>query len=271
MPQLHYHPRNLPYGKKTSASWVVQPPGAPRRKLVIFVHGFGGDATGTWVDFPVLLSESPKGKNCDAIFYGYDGLRTRAVISALELLAAMDAICKYPVATVNTTLPLSAPKRDAAFEWDDILIVAHSLGAVVTRQMLVFAHERGDAWAKKVRLLFFAPAHMGADVLKLAAEALTGLPGWLPATAKYLYQVLQDLEPNSQMLQHLASEVQRVLPAAPNLKARIVLAGNDKVVSPVPFAGDHQPPDFIPNRSHTQVCKPSTAFLDPLQLVENFL
>lgn len=271
MTQHHYHPRPLPYGNKTSALWAVQPATAPNRKLVIFIHGFGGEATGTWVDFPVLLSSSQKGKHCDAIFYGYDGLKTRAVISALELLTAMNAICGYPVATINTTLPPSAPAREATFDWDDVLIVAHSLGAVVSRQMLLFAHERGDAWASKVRFLFFAPAHMGADVLKLAAEALTGLPGWLPAVAKYRYQVLQDLEPNSQMLTHLAAEVQRLLPAAPNLKARIVLAANDKVVSPVPFAGDYQPPAFIPQRSHTQVCKPSSNFLDPLHLLENVL
>jgi hypothetical protein len=113
---------------------------------------------------------------------------------------------------------------------------------------------------------------MGADVLKLAAEALTGLPGWLPAVFKYRYQVLQDLEPNSQMLMQLYSEVQQALPQRPNLAAQaVVLAGNDTVVSPLPFVGDPQPPKYLQNRSHTEVSKSTSTFLDPLQLVESVL
>lgn len=267
MAQHHYHPRELPYGKTTSALWAVK----PSRKLVIFVHGFGGAATATWIQFPILLAESKKGRQCDVIFYGYDGLKTRAFISALELLAALKEICADAVTTVNDSLPQSAPQRDATFGWDDIVIVAHSLGAVVSRQMLLLAIKEGHAWASKVRLLFFAPAHMGADVLRLAGEALTGLPGWVPALAKYRYQVLQDLEPGSQMLQYLHAEVQQALPAAPNLAARVILAGKDKVVSPVPFAGDVQPPAFIPGCSHTEVCKPTAAFRLPLQILESML
>ena len=267
MAQHHYHPRDLPYGKTTSALWAVN----PSRKLVIFVHGFGGAATATWIQFPILLADSKKGRQCDVIFYGYDGLKTRAVISALELLEALKQICAAPVTAVNNSLPQSAPPRDPAFDWDDIVVVAHSLGAVVSRQMLLFAIKGGHAWASKVRLLFFAPAHMGADVLRLAGEALTGLPGWVPALVKVRYQVLQDLEPGSQMLQHLRDEVQQALPAAPNLAARVILAGNDKVVSPVPFAGDVQPPGYIPDCSHTEVCKPTAAFRVPLQILESML
>ena len=267
MDQHHYHPRELPWGRRTSAFWAFVPNG----QLVVFVHGFGGASTGTWTEFPILLSSSPKARRCDAIFYGYDGLKTRAVISALELVDALTAIASNPPATVNNSLPPSAKPRDPGFQWNDIIVVAHSLGAVVTRQALLFAHKRGDAWAKKVRLVFFAPAHTGADVLRLAGEALTGLVTWLPAVAKHRYSVLIDLEPGSQMLTFLQSEVQQNLVNAPNLAAQVILAGNDKVVSPVPFAGDPQPPKYLPNRSHTDVCKPNAAFRDPLTLLEQLL
>lgn len=242
------------------------------QKLVMFVHGFAGTATGTWLQFPGLLPVTQKGRNRDFVFYGYDGLRTRATVSAVELLAFLNDLFTKTAQIVNGSLPAGVPRRPANFTYTDVLVVAHSLGAVVSRQALLFAHKRGDAWAGKTRLVFFAPAHMGADVLRLVGEALTGLPGLIPAAFKYRYQVLQDLEPNSQMLQFLRDEVQQALPAAPYLAARaVIIAGNDKVVSPVPFVGDPQPPQLIPNRSHTGVCKPTAGFIDPLTAVENLL
>jgi hypothetical protein len=270
MAQHHYHPRDLSFGTKTSALWAFK----PNRKLLIFVHGFGGTSTGTWLEFPGLLPASSKMQNTDIVFYGYDGKKTRAYISAVELLDVLDRLATTGAGIVNATLPMGAKLRKSGFNWDEIVIAAHSLGAVVSRQTLLMAHKRGDAWAPKVKLIFFAPAHSGADVLVLAGEALTGLAGLIPVLVKSRYRVLLDLEPKSDMLEQLRKEVEAALPKAPYLAAKAVfLAGNDKVVSPLPFvSNDPNPPTHLfPKRSHTEICKPSNAFLDPLTVLEGVL
>src|SRR5688500_13432064 len=166
MAQFHLDSGELDRDTGTTALWAVN----PNRTLLVFVHGFGGSATGTWVAFPELLDVSSKARHCDCVFYGYDGFRTRAYVSALKLLAFLDRLCTDTANTINATLPSVAPKRAADFAYDKIIIVAHSLGAIVSRQALVSAHKSGAAWAAKVDLVFFAPAHSGADLLLLAGE-----------------------------------------------------------------------------------------------------
>jgi pimeloyl-ACP methyl ester carboxylesterase len=268
MAQHHYHPQELSFGKKTSALWAR----TPNRRLILFVHGFGGTSTGTWLEFPGLLPASEKARNADIIFYGYDGLKTRAYVSAVELLDVLNRLATTGAGIVNATLPIGAGARPAAFAWDEITIIAHSLGCVVSRLALVLAHRRGDAWVKNVRLIFFAPAHSGANVLKLASEALTGIPGLMPL-AKFRYKVLQDLEPPSETLKYLREEVQKALPAATYLSAKAVfLAGDDSVVDPLPCGGGTSPPTFLfAKRSHIEICKPSAAFPDPLTVLEEVL
>src|SRR5215217_7502595 len=38
---------------------------------IVFLHGFGGSATGTWEQFPTLLATLPEAANTDVFFLGY--------------------------------------------------------------------------------------------------------------------------------------------------------------------------------------------------------
>jgi pimeloyl-ACP methyl ester carboxylesterase len=270
MGQYHYHPVELDHDHKTTAFWAEK----PNRTLLVFVHGFGGSATETWVDFPSLLSLSEKARRCDCIFYGYDGLRTRAFVSALMLLDFLDRVCTDPATFINATLP-GEPPRPATFAFDRIVVVAHSLGAIVSRQALVSAHKAPKPWAKNVELVFFAPAHSGSDLPTLVGEVLTGIPYVKVAApgGKAYAQVLIDLDPKSQLLAKLKDAVKSALPNAPNVAAkRVILAENDRVIDPSPFIPeDPDPPVLFYGRGHVDVCKPDAKFRRPLMELEALL
>src|SRR5262245_15816091 len=52
------------------------------RRAIVFVHGFGGTAIPTWLNFPALLNGDPDTCKWDFIFFEYDGLQTAADESA---------------------------------------------------------------------------------------------------------------------------------------------------------------------------------------------
>ena len=47
-----------------------QDPG--NKACVIFIHGFQGDPTATWADFPKLLTEDPALDGWDVLSFGYE-------------------------------------------------------------------------------------------------------------------------------------------------------------------------------------------------------
>lgn len=272
--QTHWSPVDLKLGKKSRAHWAVNPDG----RVAFFVHGFGGSAVGTWAQFPSLLQAEPKCAGCDLIFYGYDGLRTRSRISALDLLQFLDAFLCKPATIINPTLDWTS-QRPRTFSYSKAVIVAHSLGAVVSRTALLEAGTNAPAgsprraWLDKTRLVLFAPAHLGADLIGLASSFLSAILLPLPPVLRFRFQVLLDLEPGSQTLQQLLADTHAVLAngnSPEHVASKVVLGGKDTVVSPNRFALDPTPTVFQ-GKSHTKVCKPDPNFLEPISEVASAL
>lgn len=180
-------------------------------------------------------------------------------------------------------MPRGAAARPTDFQYGQVLICAHSLGAVIARRALLDIALQDPPWRDRlsaVRLQFFAPAHKGALIIKLAEEGLAAISvplafakinGKLAAVGlKSRYQVLQDLEPGSQTLTDLEAETRRLLDQDPQahayLRAHVVHARRDHVVAQGQFARDHRP-DFIDGKGHIEVCKPELGFLQPLETV----
>jgi pimeloyl-ACP methyl ester carboxylesterase len=273
MATAHYLPKRLPYGDGTKAYLAKNPNG----KVVVFVHGFYGHAINTWTDFQsLLLAESdPRCQGCDFIFYGYDGVYTPAANSAALLQQFLKVLLTTPGAVLNP-LVLPAARRPAAFQYADALIVAHSLGAVVSRRAVVDGHRAGDAWVKMVRLAFFAPAHMGANVIELVSEALTSLPyigGILAPFIKHKAAVLNDLQAGSPTLNLLLQDVQQELAKgpAPHLLAKVWSAEWENVVNVARFPPDPSVATVIRRRRHVNVCKPTSRDLQAVQEVLKLL
>jgi pimeloyl-ACP methyl ester carboxylesterase len=258
--QAHHLPVPIPFGEKSEAHWATKPTG----KAVIFVHGFGGSAINTWVQFPSLLQTEGSCGGHDLIFYGYDGLRIRAHPSADLLGRFLEQLFTNPAEIVVQSLGTAS--RSPTFSYRQVVIVAHSLGAVVSRLALLDAYRKGRSWTSRTGLVLFAPAHTGAHIIPLASLAMGALRlAPVEALARFRFQVLNDLDENSQTLKDLADRTRKALrKGAKHLVAiRVVHAGDDKIVNYVDFCED-PPAEFIHGVSHTGVCKPRPDFREPL-------
>lgn len=133
-----------------SGSWIWKDDGAREDNLIVFVHGYTGDPDATWVKFPHLLRQIGQGfeTGFEVASFGYDThlLTNRQSIEAIAqvLLSFLDA------------------QADAA---RSVFIIAHSLGGIVTRRMLIASFsEAPDAglFAKVRQVHFIGVPHEGA-------------------------------------------------------------------------------------------------------------
>jgi hypothetical protein len=185
----------------------------------------------------------------------------------------LDALCSNPGQVINSTLAPGAAPRPAGFNYARITIVAHSLGAVVSRRALLYANDKKRPWRQKVRLAFFAPAHMGSDIVGLY---LGTLAIFIPRAAgigsalKIAYPVLIDLEVGSPTLTQLLADVAQATAKGKKnkflLAQKVIRGTRDRVVWPLPFGADSVP-DVLSGKGHTDICKPSSGFPDPLNLL----
>lgn len=167
--QTHLKDRSLKEHPDVRAFFSV----VPNRKAMIFIHGFGGDPLATWANFHTLLPIKPEFSAHDVFFYGYDGLWAELISSATIFECFLNTMLTNPLPVINNNLPASG-KRDSSFSYDHVLLVGHSLGAVIARWALLPSKPEKKDWEGKVSLVLFAPAHKGADVPRLALEATEG-------------------------------------------------------------------------------------------------
>jgi pimeloyl-ACP methyl ester carboxylesterase len=224
---------------------------SPAKSCVLFVHGFNGDALDTWRGFDTLALQREELKETDLVFFGYDGLRSNALASSSFLFELIDDLMSG--GSVLRRVKASAPK------YDRCVIAAHSLGAVVTRWVLLRAYQQKCPWLDKVRYLLFAPAHCGGIVVDSVTELLgaTAITKFLGGVTKAKLPLLNELAPGSVILKALEEQTRAAVAAGCEaLRAkRVIIAEYEEVVSNLPFAGDPFP-TAIRNARHTTVCKP---------------
>jgi pimeloyl-ACP methyl ester carboxylesterase len=272
--QSHFLIRDVPdWGERTKAEWAFQPDG----QAVVFVHGFLGSALGTWMRFPAMLRAEPKCAGCDLVFYGHDAGRRRVAASAYRLEQFLDALFSDPLAIINSNLD-PEDRRPAPFSYRSMLLVAHSLGAVLCRQALLNAHLRRRTWPTKVRLVLFAPAHRWAHLIPLVNDAFVGMKvpllGASMPILKVFWRALLDLSPGCQTLHKLLEDTEQELAqgSGDHLRAAVVIhSDRDNVVEQQRFDGD--PPLVMPTVSlgHSAMCKPRPYYVDPIGVLTELL
>jgi pimeloyl-ACP methyl ester carboxylesterase len=238
------------------AHWSLQPTG----KLLFFVHGFGGGAaTAAWRNFPKLLLQDNRWAGWDLFFYGYDSRNVRAGTSAQVLNGQLRNVIENPAYADAWLLQ----PRSQNFRYDEIWLVAHSLGAPVARQSLLQAARDGRGWLGLTRLVCFAPASTGARIEYLLRESglFSGLTilRILNAFFRYRWSALDDLRVGSNFLANLLAETTQATASNPGdpFFSRLTLFGtHERVIDyPPPFPFDKNV-ELIHGADHFSVCKP---------------
>ncbi len=245
-----------PHGRDHAFRWTTRA-GEATRALVL-VHGLKGDPIGTWGEnFFVLLSGDMRSKNLDIFSFGYDSTFRRARISAIRLLDLL---------------------RRLASCYDEVRIVAHSLGAVVARIALLEAiHATRPPnggpvapWQASIRLFLFAPAHNGSPLLRDAELFRVGtITDFLVAAMATKANVLVDLDPSGPTLEGMREETKAAMSSTTRsylVAQTVVLGSMDPLVHPTRFVDDPTP-EIIWGGNHWSVCKPSPEYRCPVDVV----
>jgi alpha-beta hydrolase superfamily lysophospholipase len=265
MPTNHTTSIEIKHGKNTHGYFSFEEP----ENLVVFVHGFGGNALATWNNFPSILIFDDKFKTSDIIYYGYDTFSGQAGDHAVELYHFLNLLQK-PLE--HTILPVQQHLAERTYK--KVFLVAHSLGAVLVRQAQLLAYIDRKPWVDNSFLALFAPAHNGANVISLAMEALPGLFKLAGLLAKFKFPILSDLDANDDgILKAIKAQTESLQNQgkADFSKAKLVVyAKGDKVIKNIPYLYD-TPPEIIPKASHTSVCKPTETYARPLELLKDLL
>lgn len=139
----------------------VRSPSAQTDKLIVFVHGFGSDAKSAWTSdrtgayWPQLMSND----------------------SALSSYAVLTASYRSPRLRLGASIEQTAEGLGMALKdegvytrFSQIIFIAHSMGGLVVRRMLVLLHNSGDdaALQRVGAVFFFATPTSGARLANLS-------------------------------------------------------------------------------------------------------
>ena len=273
MTQSHYALRNFTDGdpnfRDAQALLATRADG----RAIVFIHGYGGDPLRTWSQFDQLLPLSSCGAAADIVFFGYDGLRADMVASSAIFRSFLQRLFQDGYKIVNHCLPAPAA-RPQNFEYKQLTIVAHSLGAVTARRALLDATKCNAPWVGNVNLVLYAPAHMGARVTDLALEVAGSMSflRFFGAGARFQSPLIDQLKSGSKHLTDLLKETHFYTKQGRNkhlLAKLVVIAEYEKIVDNSAFANDPAPVT-IRDTTHTSICKPSRSFRQPLELIEQY-
>jgi hypothetical protein len=279
----------------------------PPRSAVVFVHGFDGDPTKTWVDFHGMMridgNQIQTWRDRDLFFYSYisrDQIPSLAedfldFLTSIAKVKAQDHIDSEFSLPSSEEYVLGAAADIARFRgsgsYESIVLVGHSTGAVVIRKALedwisplLKTHpdptkwKAGDSKAEvassdlllaSASLRFFAPAHLGF----LGAGAL-GVAMNVPVIDRFIgihlksKPLFHNLEHDCPILMDLRKNTERLYKEHRlNAFKATVLFGKHEEIV---YQGGYDHDDVltkIPNHNHTSICKPRIDYLKPMDFV----
>jgi pimeloyl-ACP methyl ester carboxylesterase len=266
----HFSERKLKPNNDTDRSWVIwsrhEPIGA-----VVFVHGFRGQATSTWTSFESLLPPRGKAKHYDIFFYGYNCFSSDTTVQGRLFCDFLHELCTSPDRLAKDSLPTAAA-REREFRYERVLLVGHSIGAIVCRRALLYARKLGRDWMPNTSMILFAPADHGARV-----GLLKDLPDWswlylIKTALRYVSPLVDEVEPSSESIRRLQQDSSDAIKDGAKylIANKVILAEMEHVIDNQRFVQDPVPIP-IPGTTHTTVCKPRPDFTQPIDEVEQGL
>jgi pimeloyl-ACP methyl ester carboxylesterase len=277
-------------------SYALIPESEPAQTAIVFVHGFAGSPTGTWLDFHGLTEEYaedyPWWKNATLFFYAYNSTGRAIHVNAARLRSFLDAILISPAAEGHEARLAERKSAEGAWKYKKLLLVGHSEGAVVIRRMILDKMEalerRGRQQAEEgtqlVRwvdenavgdlileshVLLFAPACAGTNFSGVLGFA-HGVSRFFSAIAS-AFLVRNELLKGSPILEGLQFGTEsafRQHPKVSALPATILFGTKDQVVYTDKYACDEIVEPYAEGHDHFSVCKPSYIYRRPLEFVK---
>jgi hypothetical protein len=265
-----YIQRNIAnWGNETFVNWATE----PDYKAVVFVHGFSGSSMATFGAFNYEFRYRDEYKGHDVYFFEYDSLYTQIGNSALQFLEFLKAIHDaLPNVVKESGLDIVRNKQ-----YSEIVVICHSLGAVIARLAFVEGYENGDiAMLNKCKLVLFAPAHKGANNSIAKFIDLPIYIGVLGAVARLVVLTLDQLLKPEIIIAPLEKKCVDIIEKdgikSFTIARKVIWAGPERVVINSKFGKDPKAIEYKKLRvGHTQICKPTVKFPQPMSEVEEVL
>jgi pimeloyl-ACP methyl ester carboxylesterase len=268
-----------------SGAFALIAPEPDCRTAAVFVHGFGGDALGTWATIqPMVDGDSQLTAlfaDVDLYFFQYPSVfegmgssvdrlrrflktlvpvvdRTLFDVDASVLSAAESATRKVCVLPEGRT-------------YTNLILVGHSEGGAVIRQMLAsLANDASEfgTLCREAGVVLFAPALFG-----YAPSGLLGLLVNSPVLGGVIEAVLRsspayrDLQPDQKNLERLQEKTERLARKGRGrgYVASLLWGRRDRILQDGKYELDTC--EYRDGHGHVSICKSTMSYLDPALLV----
>lgn len=128
--------------------------GPANTSLIIFLHGWNGDAVSTWQQFPQLAQRDQRIKGHDFLIINYPTYFLRRDLNITQL-------SEFIGRSLESDLHVFEHYRS-------VTVIAHSMGGLVAREIAI-QHALRQTPGRFDRLIEIATPHNGADPARLAA------------------------------------------------------------------------------------------------------
>lgn len=152
--------------------------GTQNHKLLVLLHGWNGDASGTWNQFPQLLKNDSRLKEFDLWMVEYP-----------TVLARRNLRIRQMSRWLNELMVINGRYE----QYTEIYVIAHSMGGLIARGMLLENRLANNNMAYK-SVISIASPYRGADIARLLST--------LGLSRGYA----EDLRPGSEMLDSLRDD-----------------------------------------------------------------
>jgi hypothetical protein len=247
---------------------------------VVFVHGFLGDAYGTWIDFQRMIdghAKVPEDWNlADLFFVQYSSFRKSIANIALLILRLVPQIFPTPpTGLFRIDDPVQGVPETVIqsfltpHSYKKLFLVGHSEGGAVLRNTVVMAIQKNELQEelKNAEMNLFAPAHGGFQPTGWVGACLAvGRIDAIAMTVLNLSPAFVEMN-KGKVLETTQDSTNTYAEQKPNfkpLRARVVFGENEHIVARLVFTYDN-PVDDLPGEDHSSICKPRPDYPDPLK------
>ena len=220
-------------GQQTPTEYLTRVHDGGGKTAIVFLHGFQGNATATWGDFPKHLADSNALRGWDVYTMGYN---TALYPDLLRGIWSADAGLETLAGLLQTTLTVGGLASHRA-----VALIAHSMGGLIAQRALL----EPDVRRRVSHVFLFGTPSAGL------------VKAWL---VRMLKAQFRDMSPKSPFLKQLRERWTAEFAGAMPFHLYAVAGENDqfvpeeRVLSPFPKETWHRVPG-----NHIQMVKPKAA------------